>query len=114
MRRSEIVGQKEVRLGQRAKHGHSRLMDASKHADIRRAKTAHCVDQKDNELSLSLQVEIEPEEAGWPLFFVDYNTTVRPGAPPPKVISLDAWHVETAAQLLAELRIERGKAEQMS
>ena len=37
----------------------------------------------------------------WPLYFVDYNTTVRPGLPPPKTIALDAWHVETAAELVA-------------
>ena len=59
------------------------------------------IDQKDNELSLSLQIEISPAEHGWPLYFVDYNTTVRPGLPPPKTIALDAWHVETAAQLVA-------------
>lgn len=59
------------------------------------------IDQKDNELSLSLQIEISPAEHGWPLYFVDYNTTVRPGSPPPKTIALDAWHVSTAAQLVA-------------
>ena len=59
------------------------------------------IDQKDNELSLSLQIEVTPPEQAWPLYFVDYNTTVRPGQRPPKTISLDPWHVSTAAQLVA-------------
>ena len=59
------------------------------------------IDQKDNELSLSLQIEVTPPEQAWPLYFVDYNTTVRPGLPPPKTISLDPWHVNTAAELVA-------------
>ena len=42
-----------------------------------------------------------PPERAWPLYFVDYNTTVRPGQRPPKTISLDPWHVSTAAQLVA-------------
>ena len=57
------------------------------------------IDQKDNEVSLSLQVDIEPAGASWPLFFVDYNYSASPGVSPPAEINLNAWHVEHAAEL---------------
>ena len=58
------------------------------------------IDQKDNELSLSMQVDIEPKGRSWPLYFVDYNFTAAPGTPPPTSIRLDPWHLDHAAELV--------------
>ena len=57
------------------------------------------IDQKDNEISLSFQVEMVPSKATWPLFFVDYNFTASPGVAPPSSISLNEWDLEHAATL---------------
>ena len=60
------------------------------------------IDQKDNEVSLSVQIEITPSGASWPLLFIDYNYSALPGVAPPKEIEISEWNLQNAVHVRAQ------------
>jgi len=46
-------------------------------------------------------VSVSPKKSKWPLYFIDFNHPAQPGVAPPPSISLDQWHVDNAAELVA-------------